>query len=276
MKTIDEVIRYLRSTPEHSELVRDSYLGENPLEEAGRFESSEEFCEVLNILGSYNRRGTVLDIGAGNGIASRAFANRGAKMVFALEPCPSCEVGCGAIVWRDEGLPIHVIAAMGEYIPLRDGKIDIIYARQVLHHTQDLSLVLRECARVLKSGGVFLACREHVVDDEHQRRIFLENHPVHALIGGENAFSLDTYLAAIRDAGLAIKKVLGPWDSIINAFPQARSVAELELQPRILLERRFGYLGRVASYFPLIKDLVWKRIRRPIPGRLYSFIAHKP
>ncbi len=120
------------------------------------------------------------------------------------------------------------VAAFGSELPLADASVDVVYCRQVLHHLiPDLDRALAECARVLRPGGLFVAVREHVVDDEGQLEVFLAEHPVHRLAGGEHAWSLPTYLSAIRGAGLTIVDELGPWDSIINAFPEVRRPEDL-------------------------------------------------
>jgi SAM-dependent methyltransferase len=273
--TIDEAIRYMRSNPKYADIVNKSYFGRDVYKSAQRFKASAEFAEVMNLLGKHAVGGTVLDLGAGTGIASYAFCRSGVANVYALEPDPSEEVGRGAIKRLPGGLSIQVIAACGEAIPLPDEDVDIVYARQVLHHARDLPALLKECARVLKPCGVFLACREHVVNNERQLREFLKAHPMHRLSGGENAFTLDVYLNAIHDSGLTINKVLGPYDSIINAFPEVRTKGELEVQPLIRLERRFGRWGRLISSVPLVNDFVWRWLKRSIPDRLYSFLATK-
>lgn len=271
----EEAIRQLRLDPQYTELIRDSYLGSDVVEASERFLTSAEFSEVRNLLDGRISEGTILDLGAGNGIASRAFAKCGAEMVYALEPDPSDDIGRGAIRHLTEDMPVELIDSYGEEIPLPDDTADIVYTRQVLHHTSDLPQVLRECTRVLKTGGVFLACREHVVDNDQQLQAFLASHPVHKLTGGENAYSLDEYLEAIRSAGLKINEEFGPWDSIINAFPAVNSLQELERFPQINLERRFGRSGALASRVPGVNSLVWTRLKRPTPGRMYSFLAVK-
>ena len=190
------------------------------------FCGSAEFAEVKRLLGPILHHAVVADIGAGTGIASYALHKSGASRVFAVEPDASDEVGRGAIerLREDTATPIEILDGWGEELPLPDDSIDVVYSRQVLHHAADLERFMSEVARVLRPGGVLLACREHVVDNDSQKREFLDSHPVHRLAGGENAFSLPQYLAAIAASGLVVRALLGPWDSVINAFPAVRSV----------------------------------------------------
>jgi ubiquinone/menaquinone biosynthesis C-methylase UbiE len=274
--TIDEAIRRLRSDPDFADQARDSYFDRDVYQAAERFRQSAEWATALALVTDRVRPASVLDLGAGAGIASYAFVRSGTRRAFALEPDPSDEVGCGALARLPDGLPIHIVRAVGEAIPLENESIDVVYARQVLHHTRDLPLVLRECARVLRPGGVFLACREHVVDDARQLAEFLRRHPVHQLTGGENAYRLDQYVGAIRGAGFELQSSFGPWDSVINAFPEVRSQVELDRFAATLLARKLGVAGRLAAHVPGVQALVWRRVKRRVPGRLYSFLAVKP
>jgi SAM-dependent methyltransferase len=277
MMSLNEAIRYMRANLQYAKIVCDNYLGADVLESAERFQGSAEFSEVQKLIGPHIRGGTILDLGAGTGIASRAFAKSGARLVYALEPDPSNEVGYGAMRRLATGLPINLIDAYGEQIPLLDGEVDVVYARQVLHHTTNLPLVLRECARVLRTEGMFLACREHVADDEQQLQAFLSTHPVHQLAGGENAYRLDEYTEAIRSSGLELVKIIGPLDSVINAFPAVRTTEELERLPQTVLREHFGWVGALASKVSGVNSLVWRQLKhRPMPGRAYSFLAVKP
>ncbi len=275
LMTKDQAIRQIRQDPRYADLVRDAYLGEDVQEAAERFRRSAEFEEVVEIVRP-SLDGKVLDLGAGNGIASYALAHSGAGIVVALDPDPSKEVGMGALRALTSDLPIRALAGVGEALPLRDGSMDLVYIRQVLHHALDLRRLLSECARVLKRGGTLLACREHVVDDEGQLEEFLSNHPVHQLAGGENAFSFPEYVDAIKESGLLIRRIIRPWDSVINAFPTVRSTEELRQTPAVLLRKRFGALGGFISNLPGVRPVVFSRLNRSQPGRLYSFLATKP
>jgi len=274
--TIEEAIKLLRLQPQYQELIHYTYLDEDTVSAAERFARSEEFAEVLRLVGDTVKQGIVVDLGAGTGIASYAFAVHDARLVLALEPDPSDIVGQGAVIKFSSHLPIQLVSAYGEAIPLTDGSVDLVYVRQVLHHTLDLDLVLRECHRVLKPGGYFLACREHVVNDEAQLQSFWMNHPIHQLTGGENAFTLAAYRHAITASGLKLVQEFAPFDNIINTYPNI-SAAGVEDLIRAKLRRFFGslgdWIGRLPGVDPLGRSLVnW---RNRTPGRLYSFLAQK-
>jgi SAM-dependent methyltransferase len=265
----------MRSRPEFQDIVRDAYLGADVDDSYRRFAGSAEWEEVRSRVGDAIRDAVVVDLGAGTGIASRAFVEAGARQVYALEPDPSDEVGYRVIRRLTAGMPVSIVSSYGERIPIADATVDIVYARQVLHHTRDLDAAVAECARVLRPGGWFVACREHVVRDDAELQTFLAAHPVHQLAGGVNAYTLAEYDGALRRAGLTILATLAPWDSVINAFPAVRSRRELEELPRSRLAARFGPLGSLAARLPFVAYMMWARIRRPFPGQMYSFFARK-
>jgi len=273
----EEAVRWYRAQPGNEQAILDNYFDLPPLRAAQRFEASEEFAEVLRILGNSNGR-SILDLGAGQGIASYALAKHGWK-VTALEPDPSDEVGAGAIrqIAAQTGLTIDVIEEWGEKLPFDDAAFDAVNARQVLHHAYDLDAMLRELARVLKAGGMVLATREHVADDERQLQQFFKEHPLHHLYGGENAYPKARYEEAFAKAGLKLLQCWGPVDSIINFFPGN----ELQRQAtrRMVANYEFYRLGRIVAWHPSFQEkLVARYTRRTdrTPGRLFSFLAVKP
>jgi SAM-dependent methyltransferase len=269
-----EAIEHLREDPEYAELIRDSYLGPDTREASSRFESSAEFEETKAVVGGFQGR-EVLDLGAGTGIASLAIANAGAARVFALDPDPSPVVGRGAIASLSEDR-IEIVDGVGEAIPLPDASVDIVYGRQVLHHTRDLDAVAREANRVLRPGGIFFCCREHVVAGDEELAAFLESHAVHRLAGGENAYRLDQYVGAVERSGLRLRHVWGLYDTVINAFPVVRTNEELKEQRRTMLGKPLAALGPLAGRLPGTSRLVHKRLEpHTYPGAPYTFVAER-
>lgn len=274
--TWEEAVRWYRAQPGNEAEVRNNYFDLPVLQAAERYATGEEFAEVLRLLGDGNGR-HILEPGAGNGIASFALAKNGWR-VTALEPDGSTEVGAGAIreIARRSGLRIEVVEEFGEQLPFADESFDAIFARQVLHHAADLDVMLKEFARVLRRGGFCLATREHVADNAEQLDAFRNEHPLHRFYGGENAYPLARYLDSFAQAGLRIKNVWGPLESILNFFPGT----EAERRQTLLQVAGHSYfrLGRLVAWSGDFQRRQLKRFteRDQTPGRIYSFLVQKP
>lgn len=274
----EQTIQHIRTNPDYEGLVHEAYLGADTESNVSRFGVSEEFLttkQLVSYLLGVNEAGAswkVLDLGAGNGIATIAFAKAGFS-VTALEPNPSETIGAGAIKRMVKKMELEhsvtVEEAWGEALPFPDGSFDVVYGRQVMHHAHDLNQFVAEAARVLRKGGVFVTTRDHVVSDADEKVRFLARHPLHKFYGGENAFSLKEYEAAIVNAGLIIEQRLAPRDSVINYAPWSKK------KVKAMLKQKTGFLHII----PLVSDiafwLVKLRLSR-LPGSLYSFVARQP
>lgn len=272
--TWEDAVRWLRDQPNTAQLVADCYYDDPLPEAAQRYWVSHEWQAMRTLLAGY--KGTALDVGAGRGIASYALARDG-FLVTALEPDSSALVGAGAIrkLIKDTGVSINVVEEFSERLPFPDGAFDVVFARAVLHHTRDLTAACHEFARVLKPGGVMLAVREHVISKRADLPIFLDNHPLHHLYGGENAFLLPEYIHAIRQAGLNTPQVFSPWHSAINFAPYDLRTLQAAIA------KNFGpasdlirLLLRIPGIWCVVRNILAAVDRRP--GRLYSFLANKP
>jgi SAM-dependent methyltransferase len=274
--TWEEAVQWLRDQPDQQELVRHCYYDDPLRTAAERFNVSSEWLAIQQLIAEH-LPGEVLDLCAGRGISSYAFAKRGCS-VTALEPDPSPLVGAAAIqdLATTTQLPIRVLREYGETLPFPDNAFDVVYGRAVLHHAADLPRLCSEASRVLKSGGVFLATREHVISKKADLQAFFESHPLHALYGGENAYLLDEYVAAIKASGLFRIKVVGPLENVINYAPLTRE--NLDAMVRAKLVNAMG--ARLAGWFGTSRTVVTFCTRyltrnSDAPGRLYSFLARK-
>ena len=199
--TWEEAVAWLLAQPEHRDLCRACYYDRPALAAAERYWASDEWRALRKWMPQ--DRGAALDVGAGMGVAAYALARDGWRTV-ALEPDPSDLVGAGAIrrLANQAPLEIEVVQEWGESLPFADQSFDLVHARQVLHHARDLPQFCKELRRVLKPGGVLLATREHVISSSSQLPAFLAGHALHKYYGGENAYTLASYLGALRSAGL--------------------------------------------------------------------------
>lgn len=260
----EQAVLWLRAQPDMQEVVKQNYY-DDPLPAAAvRFMESSEWQAVRRLLSG--RTGSALEIGAGRGIASYAFARDGWQ-VTALEPDPSDVVGAGAVrrLAKSAEACIEVVEQWGESLPFTDASFDLVYCRAVLHHARDLEALGREIERVLRPGGLVVACREHVVTDEKELADFLDSHPLHRLYGGEHAYLLGEYVSALSVGNVKITQVLNPFASDINIYPQAREDVRKVIAGRL----------NIPSFF--VRDWMMRIVGDLIrsPGRLYTFVGEK-
>jgi ubiquinone/menaquinone biosynthesis C-methylase UbiE len=273
--TWEEAVDLIRRDPKNKELIYNSYLSIDIQENCNRFYSSQEFSEVSKIIKNlYPDAKSILDIAAGNGIASFSFAKSGYNVV-SLEPDPSSLVGRGAIEYIKEKnnlRNIQVIDAFGESIPIDDGEFDVVYVRQALHHASDLNQMLKEINRVLKPGGILIATREHIIDNYKEGlKEFLNGHEIHQLYGGEYAYTHKDYLKAIKSNNFKDIRTYKNYDSIINLFPNSFDMIKTKIR-NTLIGR---LLGNFVSEDLLFKIAIFILNRKRYQGRLYSFVARK-
>jgi SAM-dependent methyltransferase len=277
VSTWEHAVEWLRLQPGSRDLVLAAYYDDPLVDAAKRYWKSGEWAEIRSLLAA--SKGRALDVGAGRGIASYALAKEGFA-VTALEPDPSNLVGAGAIrsLARESGLPITVIQDLSEHLPFGDAEFDVVFARAVLHHTTDMAAASREFFRVLKSGGRLIAVREHVISRKKDLPLFLSQHPLHHLYGGENAYLLSEYTNALSRAGFEVGLVLSPLNSVINYAPYTEQSLKGALTQRLggnrALRDAVGRMLRLAGIWSVVRRLLSWVDRRP--GRLYSFVCTRP
>lgn len=262
----EDAVLWLRKQKGKEELVRACFFDDPLRESAKRYHDSTEWKEIQGIL-SKTKTGLALDLGAGRGISSYALAKDGWK-VTALEPDRSNIVGAGAIrsLAAEERLDITVIENWGETIPFQENCFDLVYGRQVLHHARDLNKLCQEIHRVLRPGGIFIGTREHVISKKKDLQQFLDEHPLHNLYGGENAYTLREYKTAIMKSGIKLTKILAPFDSDINLFPMTKQ----DIKGTIVKRLGFNLPDFLSALMIPLLNYIYKK-----PGRVYSFIGYK-
>ena len=263
--TWEQAVCWLRSQPEHHELVKACFYDDPLYDSAKRYYSSSEWSAVKKLIPE--TPSLVLDVGAGRGVSSYALAMAGWQ-VTALEPDISKIVGSGAIrqLAKEAALNIHVVEEWGESIPFKDESFDLIHCRQALHHANDLPSLCKELGRVLKPAGRFIATREHVISKKADPDTFLKSHPLHHLYGGENAYMLKEYKDSIRMGKIKLTHVFNTYQSNINLFPETRESVKIIFanklkfhNPALLPDFLLGLIGYFIN----------------TPGQPYTFVGTK-
>ena len=112
------------------------------------------FRRVLHELGRSPDGMRALDLGCGGGFVAEEFAQLGCDVVGVDPSGVSLETARAHA--RRMGLDIDYRVGSGEDLSLADEDFDIAYCCDVLEHVSDLDAVLRETARCLKPGGLYL------------------------------------------------------------------------------------------------------------------------
>ena len=125
--------------------------------------------------------------------------------VVAVEPSASMRAAADGAVERarTDGLPIELVDAVGESLPLADDSVDSVLLAYVLCSVDDPGAVMAEVDRVLKPGGV-VGVLEHVAaaDGSWMRRLQRLAAPWWPLVGGGCHCDRDTRTVLER-AGFA-------------------------------------------------------------------------
>lgn len=278
--TWTEVAEFIRRSREHQELARNCYLDDPATEAAARFVRSPEWEATRALLPP--RKGKVLELAAGRGIAGYALAHEGWTVTAAgFEGTGLVGVEAVRSLVAHAAREVNVVQAREDNLPFAAGSFDLVYARAVLHRAEDLDRVCHEAWRVLRPQGVFCAIREHVLSKPRNVGEYLKKHSYYDLCRGEKAFPVSRYVEAFRGAGFDAIEVIGPYDSVINYFPMsyndwwsactqtlerflgARAARALTSQRHWFGVQFMRYLARRASH------------RCETPGRRFSFVAHK-
>ena len=106
----------------------------------------------------------ILDLGCGSGEMLRNLAARGYTCLFGLDISPP--LGSSAIRYLEGDMDA---CATG----FENGSTDLILAVEVLEHVENMGVLLKEVARILKPGGWLLATTPNVMSLESRLRFLL-------------------------------------------------------------------------------------------------------
>jgi SAM-dependent methyltransferase len=198
-----QAVASLLADPAQAVMARDCYFDGTSVEAGERYWASAEWRAARQLLPA--TVGRVLDLGAGRGIASYALARDGWQ-VCALEPDPSELVGAAAIQGPGacDWLPYRGLGSFRRAAALPERSLRADSRAPGAAPRPRSGAVLLELYRVLRPGGRLVALRDHAISRAGDLARFQQLHPLHRLYGGEHAYLLEQYTAAITDGRLLI------------------------------------------------------------------------
>ena len=145
----------------------DIHIGLYESDEEPIFDASRRtVAHMPDLLGELAPRQRVLDLGAGYGGAARYLAGTFGCSVVALN-LSEVENARNRENNRAQQLDhlIDVVDGSFEEVPFEDGYFDVVWSQDAFLHSGDRAQVIREAARVLKPGGIFIFTDPMQTDD---------------------------------------------------------------------------------------------------------------
>jgi len=121
----------------------------------------------------------VVDVGAGSGLNLRSLP-ASVRRVVAVEPNDACVPSLQAAA-AAQGVRLTPMRACAEHIPLPSACADAVLCTCVLCSVADPQAAVRECARILRPGGLFIFLEHVRVRPDDTRAPFSAHLQVHAL-----------------------------------------------------------------------------------------------
>lgn len=113
----------------------------------------------LRLQGAFWQGLNVVDVGCGGGYMSELMARQGALVL-------GVDIAAGALAAasqraREQGFALRLHQGSADNLPCADGSMDVAVCTDVLVHVPRPQAVIREIARVLRPGGLFLFSSIH-------------------------------------------------------------------------------------------------------------------
>ena len=144
-------------------------------------------------------RGRVLEIGIGSGLNLPFYTGK-VELVVGLDPSPELLQSAAHRRWQ-AGVPVHLVQATAEAVPLKDGSVDTVVMTWTLCSIPNAPRALGEVRRVLRRGGQLLFVEHGLAPDEKVARWQHTIDPLWARVSCHLDRPMD---ALISEAGFAL------------------------------------------------------------------------
>jgi len=233
------------------------------------YEEAARYMEiVLQYAGPWAGK-RFLELGAAECWATRHFTQAGCESA-ALDYDPSRMIKAQVIL---DSLPINFLRLMGdgECLPFKDKTFDCIFCCSVLHHFFDFPKAVREIARTLKPGGMFLAIHEAFHPPYFSKEKILHIHadtPLNLSYGiNEQSFTAGYYRKIFRDAGMKLDLLNPNWDTRLEN-------GNLIVKPGVGICHDPHYVPEWLRHLGEQKGLIGKIARVLLRSKLWRIAAH--
>jgi len=179
-----------------------------------RFDYGAEVASLRRTYGHYlsrldafgARKGSLLEIGCGNGFFLEEAQAHGYADVRGVEP------GSRIVAMAAPSIRDHIVCDImrpGLFVP---GTFDVACLFQVFDHISDPVALLRECANILKNRGLILILNHNI--ESVSARLLGERSPI-IDIEHTYLYSVNTLSAIVRKAGLKVHRA----GTVLNSYP---------------------------------------------------------
>jgi ubiquinone/menaquinone biosynthesis C-methylase UbiE len=186
----------------------------------------------LTTWGRAARPDRVLDLATGGGHTALAFSAL-ARAVVAIDLTEPMLRAAARHVRAAGAANVDFLAGEAERLPLRDGVFDVVTCRIAPHHFTDVPAAVREVARVLRRGGLFLLA-DILGHDDRDAAAFItaverarDPSHVRAYRAGEWAAYLETAKLTMTDHGTVRRvRAWGEWTGMMRMTPADKARLE--------------------------------------------------
>jgi SAM-dependent methyltransferase len=169
----------------------------------GEHKSGRELQLVVEYAAVTGRE-RVLDIGTGAGHTALALAPRVASVVL-TDPVEAMLTAARRVLAEAGIRNAQFVEAIAEQLPFPDASFDIVTTRLAAHHFDDVPQAMREIARVLRPGGIFVFVDTIAPEDPesaaYQDEVESLRDPTHRRI-----YTGQQWIAFCDDAGFHVER----------------------------------------------------------------------
>lgn len=192
------------------------------------------------------RRGGLLDVAAGSGIAAGALREQGWD-VSALDISEELVEQI-----RSRGIDADLHDLSEGPLPFPDDSFAAVFAGEIIEHLVDTATFLSELRRVLAPGGVAVVTTPNLASFENRLRLLLGRYPMWVEYelsdqGHVRSYTVPTLRAQLRRQGFDVEEVVGNW---VPFVPQ-----------RFLHDVRIPALARTGDWLPSLAQGLIVRAR---------------